>query len=75
MAERAVIIEQFKRLPAQDKLELIDELWREAATELRSQPLSAEVTAFLDERFADAEENSDGERDWADVRAELLAEP
>ncbi len=72
MGERAAILERFRRLPAAEKLEVIDELWLEAAREVQAQPLADAERDFLDERLVDAELHQAEERDWVDVRDELL---
>lgn len=75
MAERATILEQFKRLPEQQKLELIDELLLEAAVEIQARPLTDAERSFLDGRLADAELHQAEEREWTDFRDELLQNP
>ena len=70
--ERAAILSQIRRLSVNDKLALIDELWREATTEVVSGPLSDTERQLLESRVADADANTHEERDWDAVRDELL---
>ncbi|MEZ4265988.1 MAG: hypothetical protein R3F39_06385 [Myxococcota bacterium] len=72
MGERATILEQFRRLQSAEKLAIIDELWLEASLEVQAQPLTDASRDFLDARVHDAESHQGDERDWDDVRDELL---
>lgn len=72
MAANATILGQFRALSAEEKLAVIDELWLGAVREIQVQPLSYAERAFLDERLLDAESSQAEERDWEDVRSELL---
>lgn len=72
MGERAIILEQFRRLQSAEKLAVIDELWLEAALEIQAQPLADANRGFLDARLRDAESHQGAERDWDDMRDALL---
>lgn len=66
------IIKQFRALSANEKLEVLDELWTEAARELEGLPLSEAERKFLEERIQDAESHREEDKDWQVVRAELF---
>ena len=73
--QSSAIMRQFRELSTEEKLEVIDTLWAEAARELRGRPLSDAEREFLDQRLRDASDHADEERDWQSVRAELLGRP
>jgi putative addiction module component (TIGR02574 family) len=47
------------KLPTEDKVALINELWADVVAEERSHPIPAELAKLLDERVAEYEANPD----------------
>jgi putative addiction module component (TIGR02574 family) len=71
MQPRATIVESFRGMSIEDKLELLDALWDEVATDADTRPLDDAQRAFLDLRLAEVA-SSEGDEDWATVRDRLL---
>jgi len=68
------IVEQFRKLSTDEKLDLLRTLWSEFEAEEASRPLSDEERRFLDDRLRDIDEDPRPDRSWEEVRAELLHE-
>ena len=66
------IVEAFRRLPADERVRLVEELWDEVARELERQPLSEEQQRLLDERIRQHQENLADVEDWEAARDDLL---
>ncbi len=66
------IVEAFRRLPADERARLVEELWHEVARELEQQPLSDAQQRLLDERIRQHEENPADVEDWEVARDDLL---
>lgn len=66
------IVEAFRRLPADERVRLVEELWDEVARELERQPLSEAQQRLLDERIRQHQENSADVEDWETARDDLL---
>ena len=66
------IVEAFRRLPAEERARLVEELWDEVARELEQQPLSEAQQRLLDERIRQQEENPADVEDWEGARDDLL---
>ncbi len=66
------IVEAFRRLPADERARLVEELWHEVAQELEQQPLSDAQQRLLDERIRQHEENPADVEDWEVARDDLL---
>jgi putative addiction module component (TIGR02574 family) len=67
------IVEAFRRLPADERLRLAEELWDEVvARELEEQPLSAAQRRLLDERIRQHEETPTDVEAWEAARDDLL---
>jgi putative addiction module component (TIGR02574 family) len=66
------IVEAFRRLPVDERVRLVEELWDEVAKELEQQPLSEAQRRLLDERIRQHEENPADVEKWETVRDDLL---
>ncbi len=66
------IVEAFRRLPADERVRLVEELWKEVARELEQRPLSEAQRRLLDERIRQHEETPTDVEDWEAARDDLL---
>lgn len=66
------IVEAFRRLPADERVRLVEELWDEVAKELEREPLSEAQQRLLDERIQLHQENPADVEDWEAARDDLL---
>lgn len=66
------IVEAFRRLPAEERARIVEELWDEVARELEQQPLGDAQQRLLDERIRQHEENPADVEDWEAARDDLL---
>ena len=66
------IVEAFRRLPAEERVRLVEELWDEVARELERQPLSEAEQRLLDERIRQHQENPADVEAWEAARDDLL---
>ena len=66
------IVEAFRRLPADERARLVEELWDEVAKELEQQPLSEAQRRLLDERIQQHEKNPTDVEDWEAARDDIL---
>lgn len=66
------IVEAFRRLPADERLRLAEELWDEVARELGEKPLSEAQRRLLDERIRQHEETPTDVEAWEAARDDLL---
>ncbi len=66
------IVEAFRRLPAEERARIVEELWDEVARELEQQPLGDARQRLLDERIRQHEENPADVEDWEAARDDLL---
>ena len=66
------IVEAFRRLSAEERARLVEELWDEVARELEQEPLSAAHRRLLDERIRQHDENPSDVEDWEAARDDLL---
>jgi putative addiction module component (TIGR02574 family) len=66
------IVEAFRRLPAEERARLVEELWDEVVRELEQQPLSDAQQRLLNERIRQHEENPTDVEDWEAARDDLL---
>jgi putative addiction module component (TIGR02574 family) len=75
MAKRAVDLEELRRLPVADRLQLVEDLWDTIADEAPEDalPLSEDLATELDRRLEEHTANPDAARPWAEVRADILA--
>ena len=65
------IVEAFRRLSADERVRLVEELWNEVEKELGRQPLSEGQQRLLDERIRQHQDPADVE-DWEGARDDLL---
>jgi putative addiction module component (TIGR02574 family) len=63
------LLEEAMRLPARERLQLIDALWQTLSEE--DIPITAEERALLDARLADFEANPEDQSPWREVKARL----
>lgn len=66
------IVAHFRSLSTDEKLELLRKLWGELEAEAAARPLTEQQRGFLDERLREIEDDERPDRDWGDVRSELL---
>lgn len=66
------LLEEFRKLPASDKASLLDTLWVELAAATAQSPLSDEERRALDGRLAEVAQDQRPDRDWNELRRELL---
>jgi putative addiction module component (TIGR02574 family) len=66
------IVEAFRRLPADERVRLVEELWDEVARDRERQPLSEAQQRLLDERIQQHQENPADVEDWEAARDDLL---
>ena len=59
------------KLPAEERLQLAEELWESVAAEQEQVPVSDEVVRILRERWADYEANPESAIPWEEVRRRL----
>lgn len=68
------IIESFRKLPAGEKIRLLQELWDEVAEEAARTPLSESHRQLLDERLQQHSDSPDDVEPWEKVRDDILSE-
>lgn len=66
------IVEAFRRLPAEERVRLVEELWDEVARELEQRPLSEAQRRLLDDRIRQHEETPTDVEAWEAARDDLL---
>ena len=66
------IVEAFRRLPANERVRLAEELWDEVTKELQREGLSEEQQRLLDERIRQHDENPADVEAWETARDDLL---
>lgn len=66
------IVAAFRRLPADERVRLVEELWDEVASDLEQQPLSEAQRRLLDERIREHEEAPTDVETWETARDDLL---
>jgi putative addiction module component (TIGR02574 family) len=66
------IVEAFRRLPADERVRLVEELWNEVTKELEREGLSEEQQRLLDERIRQHDENPADVEAWETARDDLL---
>ena len=68
------IIESFRKLPAADQINLLQQLWNEIAEEIGRQPLTEGQRRLLDERLDEHEAEPENVEPWEQPRDEILRE-
>ena len=66
------IIETFRKLPATEKIRLVQQLWDEIAEEAGHLPLTESQRRLLDERIDEHEANPDDVEPWEEARDDIL---
>jgi putative addiction module component (TIGR02574 family) len=66
------IVAAFRRLPADERVRLVEELWDEVAHELEQQGLSEAQQRLLDDRIRQHEDNPTDVEPWEAARDDLL---
>lgn len=66
------IVEAFRRLPPDERVRLVEELWDEVARELEREPLSEAQQRLLDERIRQHQEHPADVEDWETARDDLF---
>ena len=66
------ILDEFRHMRVEDKLILIDELWSEVAAEAEARPATDDERRFLEQRLGEVEADPRPDRDWTQVRRDLL---
>ena len=66
------IIETFRKLPATEKIRLVQQLWDEIAEEAAQLPLTESQRRLLDQRIDEHEANPDDVEPWDDARNDIL---
>lgn len=66
------IVEAFRRLPADERVRLVEELWDEVARDFERLPLSEAQQHLLDERIRQHQENPADVQDWETARDDLF---
>jgi hypothetical protein len=69
---KQALVEGFRELSTDDKLEVRSRLWDEIAPELERRPASPEERELLEERLREIDRDARPDRAWEDVRRELL---
>lgn len=64
---------EFAKLPAEERVGLLGDLWDSIVDDDANLPLTEEQKTELDHRLADLEANPDDVEDWNVVRARLWA--
>ena len=67
----AQLTQEILRLPASERLQLLEELWESLRSEPDALPLTEEQKAELDRRIARYEQDPDSASPWEEVRARL----
>jgi len=66
------ILETFRKLPATEKICLVQQLWDEIAEEAAHLPLTDAQRRLLDERLDEHEANPDDVEPWGEARDDIL---
>ena len=66
------IVEAFRRLPADERVRLAEEIWDEVTKELERKGLSEEQQRLLDERIRQHDENPADVEAWETAQDDLL---
>jgi hypothetical protein len=69
--QRTEIVEGFRALSTEEKLDLLSVLWDEVSVEAEARPLSEPEREFLEDRIRRLAEATRPDRDRKDVRRDL----
>ncbi len=67
----APYIDDLKRLPVPERLEIVEALWDSIAEEAAALPVTSDQAAILEQRLADLESDPDSGRPWDEFRRTL----
>jgi len=67
------IAPDFEAAPKAERIEFVQELWDQIASDPEAIAIPAHHKRVLDERLQELGRNRDSSRPWAEVREELLA--
>jgi putative addiction module component (TIGR02574 family) len=62
---------EYRKLPIPERLQLVEEIWDSIAQEAKALPLSDDLRAELDRRWAEHERDPSSAIPWDQVRSEL----
>jgi putative addiction module component (TIGR02574 family) len=68
------ISESFRRLPPNERIRLLQELWDVVADDVAEMPLNEPTCRLLDERIQQHEENPTDVEPWEQTREVILSE-
>jgi putative addiction module component (TIGR02574 family) len=68
------ISESFRRLPQEQRIRLLQELWDVVAADVAEMPLNEPTRRLLDERIRQHDENPTEVEPWEQTREEILSE-
>jgi putative addiction module component (TIGR02574 family) len=71
MVTKEAIVDGFRGLNTEEKLELLYRLWDEVSKDLETRPATDAERRFLDDRLRDIQGDPRPERSWEDVRRDL----
>jgi putative addiction module component (TIGR02574 family) len=66
------IVEAFRRLPADERARLVEELWDEVAREFEQRPLSDAERRLLDERLRQHDDTPSDVETWEKARDDIV---
>jgi len=69
---KQAVVEGFRDLSTDEKLDLLYRLWDELSRELESRPLTDAERRFLDERLRDVAADGRPDRSWLELRDDLI---
>jgi putative addiction module component (TIGR02574 family) len=62
---------EYRKLPIPERIQLVEEIWDSIAQDAKALPLSDEMRAELDRRWAEHERDPSSAVPWEQVRSEL----
>jgi putative addiction module component (TIGR02574 family) len=66
---------EYRKLPIPERLQLVEEIWDSIAQDAKALPLSDDLRAELDRRWAEHERDPSSAIPWDQVRRELHEHP
>jgi putative addiction module component (TIGR02574 family) len=66
------IVDAFRKLPVDERVRLVEELWDEVARELEQRPVSEGERHLLDERIRQHDETPTDVEAWETARDDIL---
>ncbi len=65
------LLEEAKKLPFAEKLQLVEDLWDAIAEEAAARPITEAQKRLLEARLKESRENPDAGRPWEEVLADI----